>query len=762
MEENIFPESCIVKETINNFDFYKCCCCPYMSFSLENIGFHIKSLHLENGSKKKNELANTISITCPGCMGRFNSENFLKKHLRHHHCMSSEEVKKMVICLNMQNIDKNKKNLVDESEINGKKAITLYKNTSPNSHCITQDNKKASTEINCSQVITYVNSLPENSLDNNIFSECHQNICNLDDNVSSDSTYPSSFLLNQTNQEIAPESDGKKQHIIKVKSSISNLKSTGTSNLRKVKHEKLISEQSGYRCGIQNCSVRLLLEKNMSYHKSCHLNGTKELHCPECKAQILTVDTLHTHLWNKHRIDLELYSCNCCPHKTYSFHRLTNVHKKIHSGEKTYVCQICLKIFKNSKQLARHRPIHRKDINSPRKFICKICKRELSTNRLLTLHMRAVHEKIKHYKCKMCNYSASAKTSLTVHARLHTGEKPYECEHCSFKSANNSSYRRHSMTHSLQKNYKCEHCSYSCIQASSIKVHIKAKHPGIKTDLLHACSYCSYTSVNKLNYEAHLFLHQKNNHSKNSVKIVDSKNAINIDVKSTESIDEESPNRSDNNFSNLSNDCNIDIDCVNNKTEQIHTDSNVSNEIFNFNQPIEQSYTPTNISQNIFVRNMTDLTNAKPHTPLESIVSFPTDKHQNINPENPNIPFFIMNSIRETTIKDENVVDNKHQQVLSSDIIDLVSNSEPFLRKKPKISVKSYRILKGSDKTHFSNSKIFTMCKNINSTSTPTFENQNKIRVVEDYTILTKPNVMDFIPNTRLVDVNKSTEDQGK
>lgn len=47
----------------------------------------------------------------------------------------------------------------------------------------------------------------------------------------------------------------------------------------------------------------------------------------------------------------------------------------------------------------------------------------------LQVHMR-VHSGDKPLKCKICDMRFAAHAGLSVHLRKHTGERPYLCSHC--------------------------------------------------------------------------------------------------------------------------------------------------------------------------------------------------------------------------------------------------------------------------------------------------------------------------------------------
>lgn len=217
--------------------------------------------------------------------------------------------------------------------------------------------------------------------------------------------------------------------------------------------------------------MRFASENVLAIHEQCHdtTDAYTEFRCPKCEAAAddvpkkWTYNTLATHLWRKHSVDLELYSCTHpdCNFKTPMLSRLTNTHMKIHSDAKDFKCDQCDKAFKNTKQLKNHRRIHSK-MGPIQIRKCPHCDQSFTSQHIKT-----------HIKTHLLSNAAPHVAAESMPREC----EEYKCGECSYQSFDRNAFRRHKMVHSKQVKYKCPLCAYQAIQTANYKTHIIKKHP---------------------------------------------------------------------------------------------------------------------------------------------------------------------------------------------------------------------------------------------------------------------------------------------
>ncbi|XP_058178487.1 uncharacterized protein LOC131294457 [Anopheles ziemanni] len=348
-------------------------------------------------------------------------------------------------------------------------------------------------------------------------------------------------------------------------------KQTGITKLKKL-YSNLTPQEEGYKCDIKECGARFRQPDRLEYHRKCHLPATAcsaesgAIRCPECGSlEFRNWNTLHTHLWREHAVDMELYACQLCSFKTPVLCRLTNTHMKIHSEERNFKCAICSKAFKNNKQLRNHRRSHRdpvqpvqtqqlqqqntsedvastdmavvenappvesataaKSSSKPNKpsavpIKCVKCGQKFTSQRQLHSHMEAKHpptsdgglasEAPGKHRCVMCGMMFKTRYLLQSHSAKHSDEKRFKCEHCDYTTNDHNAFRRHKMRHNTKGNhmYKCSYCDYTSIQSTTYRKHLERMHADEASRLLYKCAKCPFVSISELKYQLHRAKHE--------------------------------------------------------------------------------------------------------------------------------------------------------------------------------------------------------------------------------------------------------------
>ena len=93
-----------------------------------------------------------------------------------------------------------------------------------------------------------------------------------------------------------------------------------------------------------------------------------------------------------------------------------------------------------------------------------------------TATKRGKRKRGQQHECDLCEKVFDRPSSLAIHMRIHTNEKPYECDVCEKRFSRADSLRDHMRTHTNEKPYECDVCEKRFTQSCNLKTHMRT-HP---------------------------------------------------------------------------------------------------------------------------------------------------------------------------------------------------------------------------------------------------------------------------------------------
>lgn len=158
-----------------------------------------------------------------------------------------------------------------------------------------------------------------------------------------------------------------------------------------------------------------------------HPNATCQIIC--CKGLLNDRFEIVQHI--SHHINIKSFSCDKC-YKIYKNTNSLNYHRKmIHFGGRPPIkCPNCESVFTRRFHLKRHlkNSCHIIDNKSStdsnqQQHACQKCGKSFTLRKNLFRHMKTIHYRSnQHYRCDICNKRYISKIDLSRHMAVHTGE----------------------------------------------------------------------------------------------------------------------------------------------------------------------------------------------------------------------------------------------------------------------------------------------------------------------------------------------------
>ncbi|XP_041933366.1 zinc finger protein 665-like isoform X1 [Alosa sapidissima] len=266
-----------------------------------------------------------------------------------------------------------------------------------------------------------------------------------------------------------------------------------------------------FSCSV--CGQSFLRKKRLELHSLIH-QGKQPVPCPRCPELFLGQSELDAHL-------------PICPRKTHPA-GTAGAEEDEATGRRVrrrrrgqLTCDLCGHRCVTQQGLDLHRLAHAglTPLRCPR----PPCRQRFATEAALQEHL-LVHDassadaedetsannaspavKPRPYHCKDCGKDFTTASSLSVHLRIHTGERPFQCPQCGKRFRQIPHLRDHERLHSDERPFVCSVCGRSFVLAARLAEHART-HSGDKP---YSCPLCPRTFRSLSNLGKHRKTHAR-------------------------------------------------------------------------------------------------------------------------------------------------------------------------------------------------------------------------------------------------------------
>eukprot|EP00794_Sanderia_malayensis_P008098 gene8098-8966_t len=180
------------------------------------------------------------------------------------------------------------------------------------------------------------------------------------------------------------------------------------------------------------------------------------------------------------------------------------------STKRDHVCKTCGSRYTTESSLKVHSRTH----SAEKPFKCSTCGECFARRSSLNYHV-VKHTGERQYKCKTCGKEFVLLNNLRDHERIHSGERPFACHECGKAFTVLSTLRRHLLIHSGEKPFKCDKCDSSFTRLVHLQSHDRI-HSGERP---FKCKQCEKSFSQSSHLKRHEKIHEREQRARVAEKL---------------------------------------------------------------------------------------------------------------------------------------------------------------------------------------------------------------------------------------------------